>query len=103
MSKRVIILGSGESGTGAAILAKKLGMEVFVSDKGVIKDAYREELTSIGVEFESGQHSEEKIFHGDIIIKSPGIPDKVQLIKDLKAAGKEIISEIEFAYRYAEG
>lgn len=103
MSKRVVILGSGESGTGAAILANKLGMEVFVSDKGVIKDAYRDELSSIGVEFESGQHTEEKIFNGDIIIKSPGIPDKVQLIKDLKAAGKEIISEIEFVYRYAEG
>lgn len=103
MSERVVILGSGESGTGAAILAKKLGMDVFVSDKGDIKPQYRDELNAIGVEFESGAHTAEKIFHADIVIKSPGIPDKAPLIKELKAAGKEIISEIEFGYRYAKG
>lgn len=103
MSERVVILGSGESGTGAAILAKKLGMEVFVSDKGDIKPQYRDELNAIGVEFESGAHTAEKIFNADIVIKSPGIPDKAPLIKELKAAGKEIISEIEFGYRYAKG
>lgn len=103
MSKRVVILGSGESGTGAAILAKKLGFDVFVSDKGEIKSRYQQELDGLGVDYESGQHTVEKIENADLIIKSPGIPDKAPLIKDLKAAGKEIISEIEFGYRYAEG
>jgi len=103
MAEKVVILGSGESGTGAAILAKKLGMEVFVSDKGAIKPQYQEELDQLGISYESGTHTIEKIRQADIVIKSPGIPDKVQLIKDLKSQGKEIISEIEFGWRYAQG
>jgi UDP-N-acetylmuramoylalanine--D-glutamate ligase len=103
MSKRVVILGSGESGTGAAILAKKLGYDVFVSDKGNIKEAYQKELIDGQIEFESGNHTIEKITNADLIIKSPGIPDKTPLIKELHSLGIEIISEIEFGYRHAEG
>ncbi|MCO5230021.1 MAG: UDP-N-acetylmuramoyl-L-alanine--D-glutamate ligase [Chitinophagales bacterium] len=103
MSKRVVILGSGESGIGAAILAKKQGFDVFVSDKGKIKSSYIDELNAHQIAFEQGEHTLEKINNADIIIKSPGIPDKIQLIKDLKALGKEIISEIEWGYRYCNG
>ncbi|MCO5232592.1 MAG: UDP-N-acetylmuramoyl-L-alanine--D-glutamate ligase [Chitinophagales bacterium] len=103
MSKRVVILGSGESGIGAAILAKKQGFDVFVTDKGIIKPSYIDELNTYQIEFEQGQHTLEKITNADIIIKSPGIPDKVELIKTLVALGKEIISEIEWAYRFCNG
>lgn len=103
MSKRVVILGSGESGSGAAILAKKLGYDVFVSDKGKIKDKYQKELNDGKIEFESETHTHEKILNADLIIKSPGIPDKTPLIQQLKSLGIEIISEIEFGYRHAEG
>lgn len=103
MSKRVVILGSGESGTGAAILAKKLGYDVFVSDKGTVKDIYQNELNDAQIEFESGKHSLEKITNADLIIKSPGIPDKTPLIKELHSLGIEIISEIEFGFRHTDG
>ena len=100
MSKRAVILGAAESGVGAAILALKQGFDVFVSDKGTIKEKYRDELIARQIEFEEGNHSEEKILNADVVIKSPGIPDKAPLIKQLKEQGTPVISEIEFAGRY---
>jgi UDP-N-acetylmuramoylalanine--D-glutamate ligase len=100
MSKRAVILGAAESGVGAAILARKQGFDVFVSDFGSIKDKYKKELTERQFDFEEGQHTEEKILNADLVIKSPGIPDKAPLIKKLKEKGVPIISEIEFAGRY---
>jgi UDP-N-acetylmuramoylalanine--D-glutamate ligase len=103
MTERVIILGAGESGTGAAILAKAKGYEVFVSDFGTIKDKYKEELAQNGIEFEESQHTESKILNASLIIKSPGIAEKTEVIKRAKSAGIEIIDEIEFAYRFLNG
>lgn len=100
MSKRVVILGAAESGVGAAILARKQGFDVFVSDKGSIKEKYKNELIARQFDFEEGDHSEEKILNADLVIKSPGIPEKAPLIKLLKEKGTPIISEIEFAGRY---
>jgi UDP-N-acetylmuramoylalanine--D-glutamate ligase len=103
MKERVVILGSGESGTGAAILAKARGYEVFVSDQGQIKDKYKNELNSHAIAFEEGAHTEDKILNANLIIKSPGIPDKADIIKKVKAANISIIDEIEFAYRFLDG
>lgn len=103
MSERVVILGAGESGTGAAILAKAKGYEVFVSDQGKIKDAYKAELTSHAIEFEEGYHTEEKITNASLIIKSPGIPDKAEIIKKVKAKGISVIDELEFGFRFIKG
>ncbi|MCX8490124.1 MAG: UDP-N-acetylmuramoyl-L-alanine--D-glutamate ligase, partial [Cyclobacteriaceae bacterium] len=89
--------------TGAAILAKAQALPVFVSDQGVIKDQYKKELIDNAIEFEEGQHTIEKILSATLIIKSPGIPDKSEVIKKVKAAGIEIIDEIEFAFRYLKG
>ncbi|HEY3370810.1 MAG TPA: UDP-N-acetylmuramoyl-L-alanine--D-glutamate ligase [Prolixibacteraceae bacterium] len=100
MSKRAVILGAAESGVGAAILARQQGYEVFVSDFGAIKDKYKKELTDRQFDFEEGGHTEEKILNADIVIKSPGIPEKTPLIKKLKEKGVSVISEIEFAGRY---
>ena len=100
MMKRVVILGGGESGTGAAILAKVKGYDVFVSDAGALKDKYKTDLIAEEIRFEEGSHSEEIILNADVIIKSPGIPDKADLIKKAKAKGIEIIDEIEFAFRF---
>jgi UDP-N-acetylmuramoylalanine--D-glutamate ligase len=100
MNKNIVILGGGESGTGAAVLGKKKGYDVFVSDSGQLKEKYKTELMANGIPFEEGMHSEEKILKADLIIKSPGIADK-ELIKKCKAKGIEIIDEIEFAFRYA--
>ena len=100
MNKRAVILGAAESGVGAAILARKQGFGVFVSDFGTIKEKYKKELTDRGFDFEEGQHSEEKILNADVVIKSPGIPDKAPLIVKLKEKGIQVISEIEFAGRY---
>ncbi len=102
MNKRVVILGAAESGVGAAILARKQGFDVFVSDKGSIKEKYRNELIERGFDFEEGNHSEDKIVNADLVIKSPGIPEKAPLIKLLKAQGIPVISEIEFAGRYTK-
>ena len=95
-----VILGAGESGVGAAILAKKLGHQVFVSDRGKIKDNFKSELSTNAIPFEEGQHTWEKIGIADEVIKSPGIPDKVPLIQQLVEKGIPVISEIEFAARY---
>ncbi len=100
--ERLVILGGGESGTGTAILGKQKGFEVFVSDKGEIKDKYKDVLTHFGIDWEEGGHSEEKILNADLVMKSPGIPDKVLIVQDLIAKEIPIISEIEFAARYTK-
>lgn len=96
-----VILGSGESGVGAALLAKKLGLEIFVSDKGSILEKYKKELIENAIPYEEGNHDFEKILQADEIIKSPGIPDKVPIVKAALEKGISVISEIEFAARYA--
>lgn len=98
--KKLIILGGGESGVGAAILGKQQGFDVFVSDKGAIKDHYKQELEKYEIAFEEKQHTREYFLKADLIIKSPGIPDKVAVVKELREVNKPIISEIEFAARY---
>lgn len=98
--KRLVILGAGESGCGAAILGKKQGYEVFVSDMGEIKPTYKALLEQNGIEYESGGHTEEKILNATEVVKSPGIPLTAPLIKKLTAQQTPIISEIEFAARY---
>ncbi len=103
MKERITILGAGESGTGAALLAKAKGFDVFVSDQSLIKDKYRDELTTENIAFEEGKHSEDKILSANLIIKSPGIPDKAEIIKKIIEAGIPMIDEIEFASRYIDG
>jgi UDP-N-acetylmuramoylalanine--D-glutamate ligase len=100
MSKRMVILGGGESGVGAALLAKQKGYDVFVSDSGSLKENYRNELQQAGIDFEEGSHNEEKILQADEVMKSPGIPEKNEMVKKIRAKGIEIISEIELAYRF---
>ena len=102
MTNRIVILGSGESGTGAAMLAKKQGFDVFVSDKGIIPDNFKNELNTIGVPFEEGNHTAELILNATEIIKSPGIPDNAPLVAEARAKGIAIINELEFAARYTE-
>lgn len=99
--KRIVILGAGESGAGAAVLAKKEGFDVFVSDMSKISDKYKEMLNSRGIAWEEGEHTEELILNADEIIKSPGIPDKAAMVKKAIEKGIHIISEIEFAGRYS--
>lgn len=100
MKKRVVILGAGESGVGAAILAKKKGFEVFVSDFGTIKNKYKNVLSQFEIRFEEGKHSEPIILDADEVVKSPGIPDNVNIIQQILKNGIPVISEIEFASRY---
>jgi len=95
-----VILGSGESGVGTAILAKQKGFDVFVSDKSLIKEKYKNQLVEENILFEEGIHTEEKILNADEVVKSPGIPDKVELVQKLRAKSVPVISEIEFAGRY---
>ena len=102
MKDKIIILGSGESGVGAAILAQKQGMEVFVSDFGKIKQAYKDELTALNISFEEGQHTEEIILSATLVVKSPGIADKVAIIRKIKEKNIPIISEIEFGFRFTK-
>jgi len=94
---RLVILGGGESGVGTAILGKKKGYDVFVSDFGKIKDNYKEVLTSNGIKWEDEQHTEALILNADVVMKSPGIPDKAPIVKKLIEKGISVISEIEFA------
>ena len=98
--KRIVVLGAGESGAGAAILAKKEGFDVFVSDTSLIKDKYKKLLNDHGIVWEEGHHTEEKILNADEVIKSPGIPKEAPMIQKLMKQGTHIISEIEFAGRY---
>lgn len=100
MAKRIVVLGAGESGVGAAILAQKKGFEVFVSDMSMIKDKYKNMLVERGIEWEEGQHTESLILNADEAIKSPGIPNNAPMIVKLKDLGVPVISEIEFAGRY---
>jgi UDP-N-acetylmuramoylalanine--D-glutamate ligase len=101
MAKKLIILGAGESGVGTALLAKQQGYDVFVSDGGKIAEKYKIELQQNNIQFEELQHTETKILSADEVMKSPGIPDKNQLIQLVRSNNIPIISEIEFAYRYA--
>jgi len=98
--KRLVVLGSGESGMGAAILAREKGYDVFVSDSGRIADKYKEELNQATIPFEEGQHSESRILAADLVIKSPGIPQTAPLIRKLREQGVSVYSEIEFAMQY---
>jgi UDP-N-acetylmuramoylalanine--D-glutamate ligase len=100
MKKRLVILGAGESGVGAAILGQAKGFDVFVSDLGEIKEKYRAELASHNIAFEEKQHTSALILNAELVVKSPGIPDKAPLIKKLMELNVPIISEIEFAGRY---
>ena len=100
MAKRIVILGAGESGAGAAVLAKKQGFDTFVSDMSAIKDHYKDMLNKYGIPWEEGKHTEELILNADEVIKSPGIPHEATMIQKLVAQGTPIISEIEFAGRY---
>lgn len=100
MQYELVILGSGESGTGAAILAHKQGIDVFVSDMGKIPESYKAELMELGIPFEELQHTEEVILGAKEIVKSPGIPEKASMIKKIREKSIPIISEIEFAFRY---
>ncbi len=99
---RIVILGAGESGAGAAVLAKKEGFEVFVSDASAIHDKYKKMLDEHGVEWEEGRHTEEKVLSADEIIKSPGIPFEAPMVRKAMDKGIHIISEIEFAGRYTD-
>ncbi|WP_264565437.1 UDP-N-acetylmuramoyl-L-alanine--D-glutamate ligase [Flavobacterium sp. N3904] len=99
---RLVILGGGESGVGTAILGKKKGYDVFVSDFGKINDSYKEVLIINGIAWEEEKHTEELILNADVVMKSPGIPDKSPIVKQLKKNGVEVISEIEFAAPFTE-
>lgn len=100
MEKKVVILGAGESGYGAAVLAEKQGFRVFVSDSGKIKEKYRSLLADLQIGFEEGSHSSDRILQADLVIKSPGIPEKAPVLKEIRSKGIPVISEIEFAARY---
>jgi UDP-N-acetylmuramoylalanine--D-glutamate ligase len=103
MSKKIVILGAGESGAGSAVLAQKYGFDVFVSDKGQIKDKYREILENHSIKWQEGSHNESVVLSADEVIKSPGIRDDAPIIMKLRDKGIPVISEIEFAGRYAKG
>lgn len=100
--KNIVILGGGESGYGSAILAKKMGFRVFLSDKGLLGEKYRDALMGAGVDFEQGEHTLERILEADLVVKSPGIPDKAEVVQALKAKQVPIVSEIEFAGNYCK-
>lgn len=96
----MVILGGGESGVGAALLAKQKGYDVFLSDGSSLKNEYRNELTEAGIAFEEGQHTEALILNADEVMKSPGIPEKAAIVKMIRTKGIPVISEVELAYRY---
>ncbi|GAB1855447.1 UDP-N-acetylmuramoyl-L-alanine--D-glutamate ligase [Flavobacteriaceae bacterium MHTCC 0001] len=96
----LVILGGGESGVGTALLGKAKGYDVFVSDKGKIPSAYKEVLINNEIEWEDGQHTETKILNADLVMKSPGIPDKVPLVRKIREKGITVVSEIEFASKF---
>ena len=100
MAKKLVILGAGESGIGTALLAKQKGYDVFVSDASAIKPIYQKELEDSAIPFESGSHSVERILAADEVMKSPGIPEKNELVKQIRAKGIPVVSEIEFGFRY---
>ena len=98
--KKVVVLGGGISGYGSAVLAKKRGYDVFLSDAGRVAERYAKVLDEWGVEWEQGKHSMERILAADVVVKSPGIPEKAEAVKALRAKGTPIISEMEFAAKY---
>ena len=100
MAKKLVILGAGESGIGTALLAKQKGYDVFVSDASIIKANFQKELEDNAIVFESGSHDVERILAADEVMKSPGIPEKNELVKQIRAKGIPVVSEIEFGYRY---
>ncbi len=100
MQKRLVILGGGESGTGTALLAQHHGYDVFLSDRGPLKEVYRDELNAHQIAFEEGGHTEEKILNADVVVKSPGIPDTAPLVVALKNNQIPVISELEFGFPY---
>lgn len=100
--QRLVVLGGGESGVGTAILGQQKGFDVFVSDFGVIKDNYQDVLTKYRIDWEHNGHTEEKILNADVVMKSPGIPDKAPIVKKLREKGVRVISEIEFAAPYTD-
>ena len=100
MLEKMVILGGGESGVGAAILAKQQGYKVFLSDGGKLKDSYRNDLEREGIDFEEGGHTESKVLDAGEVMKSPGIPDKTPMVTAIRKKGIPVISEIELAYRY---
>lgn len=100
--KRLVILGGGESGYGTAVLAKKQGYDVFLSDNGVISEKYAGKLSDAGINFEEGGHTEVLILNADEVVKSPGIPDTVPIVTKIRDAGIPVVSEIEFAGRYTK-
>ena len=102
MKKRLVILGGGESGVGTALLGKQKGYQVFVSDKGSINEKYKKVLLHNEIDFEENEHSEAKIFNADVVMKSPGIPDKVDIVQQLKEKQIPVISEIEFASQFTK-
>ena len=101
--KKLVVLGAGESGVGTAILGKQKGYNVFVSDKGTIEKKYKKVLLNNNISFEEGNHTEAKILEADLVMKSPGIPDSVNLVKALREKGISVISEIEFASKFTNG
>jgi UDP-N-acetylmuramoylalanine--D-glutamate ligase len=98
MNERITILGGGESGVGAAILAQKKGYEVFLSDGGDITEVRKEQLRENNIHFEEGQHTQDKILNSNLVVKSPGIPDSADIVKRILAQKIQVISEIEWAY-----
>ncbi|MES2621565.1 MAG: UDP-N-acetylmuramoyl-L-alanine--D-glutamate ligase [Bacteroidota bacterium] len=102
MKKRLVILGAGESGFGAAVLGMKQGYDVFVSDAGKIKANYKKLLEERKIKYEEGKHTEEKILNADLVMKSPGIPDKAEMVKKIRAKGIKVVSEIEFGSWFTE-
>ena len=102
MVKRIVVLGAGISGVGAAVLAKKKGFEVFISDKGKITEDNKKVLLNNDIDWEENNHTFDKILNADEVIKSPGIPDSVELIQNLKNTKIPLISEVEFAFRYTK-
>src|SRR3569833_2585991 len=101
-SNRLVVLGVGESGAGAAYLVQQQGFEVFVSDFGPIADQYKKQLQDWNIHFEENQHTEEEILKAVEVVKSPGIPEKAPIVKKLKEKNIPVISEIEFAGRYTD-
>ena len=102
MMKRIVVLGAGVSGVGAAVLAKKKGFDVFVSDKGKIKDKFKKTLLHNNIDYEEGTHTIKNILIADEVIKSPGISDDIDLINKINLRGVPVISEVEFAFRYTK-
>src|SRR5579872_5361138 len=103
MKTRMVILGGGESGVGAALLAAQRGYEVFVSDGSPLKDEYRQTLSAHHISFEEGTHTVDRILGADEVMKSPGIPEKNEVVRKIRAKGIPVISEIELGYRYKGG